>query len=65
MLADDRRAAAAELRDLVVESRAAQLAVGAIGLPALTSVLRDERDDVELAHGGGLYSCRTQLCTAV
>jgi hypothetical protein len=51
VLADDRRAAAAELRDLVVESRAAQFAVGAIGLPALTSVLRDERDDVELAHG--------------
>jgi len=34
-----------------VESKAAQYAVGAMGMPALTSVLRDERQDVELAHG--------------
>ena len=51
VLAADRRSAAAELRDLVLESRAAQAAVGIIGLPALTEVLREERDDVELTHG--------------
>ena len=51
VLAADRRSAAAELRDLCQESRAAQFAVGAIGLPTLVGSLREERDDPEMVQG--------------
>ncbi|KAK2984564.1 hypothetical protein RJ640_018942 [Escallonia rubra] len=51
VLAEDRRSAIAELQSVVAESRAAQLAFGAMGFPVLLSVLKDERDDVELVRG--------------
>ncbi|KMZ57208.1 hypothetical protein ZOSMA_88G00280, partial [Zostera marina] len=51
VLAEDRRAAMAELQSLVAESHSAQLALGAMGLPVLLSVLKEERDDVELIRG--------------
>ncbi|XP_058109651.1 golgin candidate 6 [Magnolia sinica] len=51
VLADDRRAAMTELQSIVAESRSAQLALGAMGLPVLLSVLREERDDVEMVRG--------------
>ncbi|KAG6408057.1 hypothetical protein SASPL_131059 [Salvia splendens] len=47
-LADDRRNAMAELQSIVAESYAAQLAFGAMGFPVLLSVLKEERDDVEM-----------------
>uniref|UniRef100_A0A1D1XF58 Golgin candidate 6 n=1 Tax=Anthurium amnicola TaxID=1678845 RepID=A0A1D1XF58_9ARAE len=51
VLADDRRAAMTELQSLVAESRQAQLAFGAMGLPVILSVLKEERDDVEMVRG--------------
>ncbi|KAL3499310.1 hypothetical protein ACH5RR_038403 [Cinchona calisaya] len=51
VLAEDRRNAMAELQSAVPESQAAQLAFGAMGFPVLLSVLKDERDDVELVRG--------------
>jgi len=51
VLAEDRRAAIAELQSVVAESRAAQLAFGAMGFPVLLSVLKEERDDVEMVRG--------------
>ncbi|KAK3020228.1 hypothetical protein RJ639_046860 [Escallonia herrerae] len=51
VLAEDRRSAMAELQSVVAESRAAQLAFGAMGFPVLLSVLKDERDDVEMVRG--------------
>ena len=51
VLAADRRAAAIELRDLVQRVPLAQFAVGAMGLPTLTTSLREEREDPELMHG--------------
>uniref|UniRef100_A0A2P2MPS6 Golgin candidate 6 n=1 Tax=Rhizophora mucronata TaxID=61149 RepID=A0A2P2MPS6_RHIMU len=51
VLAEDRRSAMAELQSVVAESHAAQLAFGAMGFPVLMSVLREERDDVELIRG--------------
>ena len=51
VLADDRRSAAHELRDLVQESRVAQFAIGVIGLPTLITSLTEERNDTELVHG--------------
>lgn len=51
VLAEDRRAAVTELQALVAESRSAQLAVGAMGFPILLSVLKEERDDVEIIRG--------------
>ncbi|XP_042010505.1 golgin candidate 6-like [Salvia splendens] len=50
-LADDRRNAMAELQSIVTESHAAQLAFGAMGFPVLLSVLKEERDDVEMLRG--------------
>ncbi|XP_057810431.1 golgin candidate 6-like [Salvia miltiorrhiza] len=50
-LADDRRSAMAELQSVVAESHAAQLAFGAMGFPVLLSVLKEERDDVEMIRG--------------
>ncbi|CAI0454805.1 unnamed protein product [Linum tenue] len=50
-LAEDRRSALIELQSVVVESRAAQLAFGAMGFPVLMGVLKDERDDVEMIRG--------------
>ncbi|KAL1556859.1 Golgin candidate 6, variant 2 [Salvia divinorum] len=50
-LADDRRNAMTELQSIVAESHAAQLAFGAMGFPVLLSVLKEERDDIELIRG--------------
>ncbi|XVF14021.1 hypothetical protein REPUB_Repub09cG0020400 [Reevesia pubescens] len=51
VLAEDRRNAISELQSVVVESRAAQLAFGAMGFPVLMGVLKEERDDVEMVRG--------------
>ncbi|KAL3818033.1 hypothetical protein ACJIZ3_003938 [Penstemon smallii] len=51
VLAEDRRNAMAELQPVVAESRGAQLAFGAMGFPVLLSVLKEERDDVEMIRG--------------
>eukprot|EP00250_Pteridium_aquilinum_P013189 c21189_g1_i1 orf=111-2885(+) len=51
VLAEDRRRAMEELQDVVAESRAAQLAFGAMGLPIILSVLREERSDLDLMRG--------------
>ncbi|KAL8543594.1 hypothetical protein ACS0TY_004241 [Phlomoides rotata] len=51
VLAEDRRNAMAELQAVVAESQAAQLAFGAMGFPVLLSVLKEERDDVEMVRG--------------
>ncbi|KAK6280503.1 hypothetical protein POUND7_020770 [Theobroma cacao] len=51
VLAEDRRTAIAELQSVVAESRAAQLAFGAMGFPVLMGVLKEERDDVEMVRG--------------
>ncbi|XP_024029478.1 golgin candidate 6 [Morus notabilis] len=50
-LAEDRRNAMVELQSIVAESRAAQLAFGAMGFPVLMGVLKEERDDVEMVRG--------------
>ncbi|KAK4771792.1 hypothetical protein SAY86_013567 [Trapa natans] len=50
-IAEERRTAIAELQSVVAESRAAQLAFGAMGFPVLISVLKEERDDVEMVRG--------------
>ncbi|KAL5562216.1 hypothetical protein UlMin_031963 [Ulmus minor] len=50
-LAEDRRTAMVELQSVVAESSAAQLAFGAMGLPVLLSILKEERDDVEMVRG--------------
>lgn len=51
VLAEDRRAAIAELQAVVSESSSAQLAFGAMGFPVLMSILKEERDDVEMVRG--------------
>lgn len=51
VLADDRRAAMIELQAIVAESCSAQLAFGAMGFPVLLTVLKEERDDVEMVRG--------------
>ncbi|XP_015879121.3 golgin candidate 6 [Ziziphus jujuba] len=50
-LAEDRRTAMVELQSVVAESNAAQLAFGAMGFPVMISVLKEERDDVEMVRG--------------
>ncbi|KAL7165402.1 hypothetical protein ACSBR2_041147 [Camellia fascicularis] len=50
VLAEDRRTAIAELQFVVAESRVARLAFGAMGFPVLLSVLKEERDDVEMSE---------------
>ncbi|XP_022133800.1 golgin candidate 6 isoform X1 [Momordica charantia] len=50
-IAEDRRTAMVELQSVVAESRAGQLAFGAMGFPVLMSVLKEERDDVEMVRG--------------
>ncbi|CAI9094132.1 OLC1v1029821C1 [Oldenlandia corymbosa var. corymbosa] len=50
-LAEDRRTAMVELQSVVAENRGGQLAFGAMGFPVLLSVLREERDDVEMVRG--------------
>ncbi|KAH7689813.1 Vesicle tethering protein p115-like protein [Dioscorea alata] len=64
--AEDRRAAMAELQSVVAESRSAQLAFGAMGFPVLLSVLKEERDDVEMIRGAleTLVSALTPIDTA-
>lgn len=51
VLAEDRRHAMEELQDVVAESRSAQLAFGAMGLPIILTVLREERSDLDLVRG--------------
>eukprot|EP00850_Spirogloea_muscicola_P018954 SM000179S03426 [mRNA] locus=s179:217937:219229:- [translate_table: standard] len=51
VLAEDRRSAMAELRNVLGDSRAAQLAFGTMGFPVLSDVLKDERDDIEMVRG--------------
>ncbi|KAM0949924.1 hypothetical protein DsansV1_C05g0057981 [Dioscorea sansibarensis] len=64
--AEDRRAAMAELQSVVAESRSAQLAFGAMGFPVLLTVLKEERDDVEMIRGAleTLVSALTPIETA-
>ncbi|KAG2383852.1 hypothetical protein LR48_Vigan10g284600 [Vigna angularis] len=50
-LPDDRRNAIAELQGVVLENEAFQLAFGAMGFPIMLSVLKEERDDVEMVRG--------------
>ncbi|MCO5615160.1 hypothetical protein L7F22_069449 [Adiantum nelumboides] len=52
VLAEDRRRAMEELQDAVAESRSAQLALGATGLPIILSILREERGNLDLVRGG-------------
>ncbi|CAO2819814.1 unnamed protein product [Amaranthus hypochondriacus] len=49
--AEDRRMAMVELQSVVAENQAAQLAFGAMGIPVILSVLKEERDDVEMVQG--------------
>ncbi|XP_009763261.1 golgin candidate 6 [Nicotiana tabacum] len=51
VLAEDRRAAMLDLQSVVTESRAGQMAFGAMGFPVILSVLKEERDDVEMVRG--------------
>ncbi|KAK4338451.1 hypothetical protein RND71_042938 [Anisodus tanguticus] len=51
VLAEDRRAAMLEFQSIVSESRAGQMAFGAMGFPVILSVLKEERDDVEMVRG--------------
>ncbi|KAK1367535.1 Golgin candidate 6 [Heracleum sosnowskyi] len=51
VLAEDRRNAIIELQSVVAETRAAQLAFGAMGFPVLLSVFKEEREDVEMVRG--------------
>ncbi|KAG4914400.1 hypothetical protein JHK87_051957 [Glycine soja] len=50
-LPEDRRNAITELQAVVSESQAFQLAFGAMGFPIMLSVLKEERDDVEMVRG--------------
>ncbi|KAK7271643.1 hypothetical protein RJT34_27710 [Clitoria ternatea] len=50
-LPEDRRNAITELQAVVSENQAFQLAFGAMGFPVLLSVLKEERDDVEMVRG--------------
>ncbi|KAJ0967728.1 hypothetical protein J5N97_024645 [Dioscorea zingiberensis] len=65
--AEDRRAAMVELQSVVAESRSAQLAFGAMGFPVLLSVLKEERDDVEMIRGAleTLVSALTPIDTTL
>ncbi|KAK1312525.1 Golgin candidate 6 [Acorus calamus] len=66
VLAEDKRAAMAELQSLVAESSSAQLAFGAMGFPVLISVLKEDREDIELVRGAleTLVSSLTPVDTA-
>jgi hypothetical protein len=61
VLADDRRSAMSELRVRAAESAQAQAALGVMGLPVLLTVLREEREDLEMIRGAleTLYNCIT------
>lgn len=48
VLADDRREALADLRDLLSHNSQAQLAVGAQGLPVLCTIIKEEREDTDM-----------------
>lgn len=50
-LPEDRRNAIIELQAVVAESQPFQLAFGAMGFPIMLSVLKEERDDVEMVRG--------------
>ncbi|KAK2414789.1 golgin candidate [Trifolium repens] len=50
-LPDDRRNAITELLSVVSENKAFQLAFGAMGLPIILGVLKEERHDVEMVRG--------------
>lgn len=51
VIAEDRRSAMTELQAVVAESKGAQLAFGAMGIPVIMVVLKEERDDVEMVRG--------------
>ncbi|XP_060206966.1 golgin candidate 6 [Lycium barbarum] len=51
VLAEDRRAAMLELQSVVSESHDGKMAFGAMGFPVILSVLKEERDDVEMVRG--------------
>ncbi|KAL3498889.1 hypothetical protein ACH5RR_041621 [Cinchona calisaya] len=66
VLAEDRRNAMVELESVVSESRAAQLAFGAMGFPVVLSVLKEERDDLEMSDADFYVRYYTlQLITAL
>lgn len=46
-LADDRREALNQLRDLLAESADARAAFGSVGLPLVVALVRDAHDDVD------------------
>ncbi|XP_019439685.1 PREDICTED: golgin candidate 6-like isoform X1 [Lupinus angustifolius] len=50
-LEEDRRNAITELQAVVSESQASQLSIGATGFPIMLSILKKERDDVEMVRG--------------
>ncbi|KAL0019412.1 hypothetical protein WJX77_011077 [Trebouxia sp. C0004] len=51
VLAEDRQEALADLRDLISNSAQAKVAVGALGLPMLCTVVKEERQDIEMLRG--------------
>ncbi|DBA66722.1 hypothetical protein WJX79_001922 [Trebouxia sp. C0005] len=51
VLAEDRQEALADLRDLISNNTQARLAVGAHGLPMLCTVVKEERQDIEMLRG--------------
>ncbi|DBB15044.1 TPA: hypothetical protein ACH3X3_004627 [Trebouxia sp. C0006] len=51
VLAEDRQEALADLRDLMSNNAPAKLAVGAHGLPLLCTVVKEERQDIEMLRG--------------
>jgi len=51
VLANDRRSAVNALRTEVTESRKAEVVLGHVGLPILFTVLREEREDLEMVRG--------------
>ena len=61
--AEDRRSALQELKLLLSRTNQAQLACGCIGFPVLLSILREDRDDIELVRGAleALLQAVTQL----
>ncbi|CAO2827276.1 unnamed protein product [Amaranthus hypochondriacus] len=48
---EDRRMAMVELQSVVAENNAAQLAFGVAGIPVILTVLKEERDNVEMVRG--------------
>ncbi|RYR57838.1 hypothetical protein Ahy_A05g023517 isoform C [Arachis hypogaea] len=61
-LGDDRRNAIIELQAVVSENQASQLAFGAMGFPVMLSVLKEEREDVEMVTNFSSLSCLLSNC---